>query len=417
MRIREIIESSFDGVTELLMAQARDVLGWEQADEWPDTPSLQEIQRWRVALQDSAAEQAGLSFITYLRLRISAVLDDYTRQIIGILGMTPDSDEAALVRTVLRRRAADIGLLTTTRDARATQRQFLQNSDLSVHERSLRFLVAAFNWWYRDQGEQHAPPREDLDPLKQHVYGHIVDLRRVTAAVRDDQELADALQEAFAPAAMKPVLASRDEQRIAEFVTDRSEPLTRAQRQVNKYVADAVAALESGLYETLAEKVGAWSPRARRDLLVRYLGFPFWDILVYPVQTLSDVGERDHVEVSRISPLDAVLLTSDQTPRPALSGVALHHFGAFFDAAGRERDYLWGRLDAAERLITLLFDDQYHPGLQAPDPHHCAMAFRAIVTEERSDGLRNVDALKDVEQRIGRLSRPVQPTDPLVTAE
>ena len=30
------------------------------------------------------------------------------------------------------------------------------------------------------------------------------------------------------------------------------------------------------------------------DLLVRYLGFPFWDVLLYPVQALSDVGERDH---------------------------------------------------------------------------------------------------------------------------
>ena len=30
--------------------------------------------------------------------------------------------------------------------------------------------------------------------------------------------------------------------------------------------------------------------------------------------------------------------------------MSLFHFGAFFDRAGREGDYLWGRLDAAERL-------------------------------------------------------------------
>ena len=34
--------------------------------------------------------------------------------------------------------------------------------------------------------------------------------------------------------------------------------------------------------------------------------------------------------------------------------MTLGHFGAFFSREGRENDYLWGRLDTAERLIVLL---------------------------------------------------------------
>lgn len=36
------------------------------------------------------------------------------------------------------------------------------------------------------------------------------------------------------------------------------------------------------------------------------------------------------------------------------SGVTLHHFGGFVDAARWENEYLWGRLDAAELGLRML---------------------------------------------------------------
>jgi len=37
-----------------------------------------------------------------------------------------------------------------------------------------------------------------------------------------------------------------------------------------------------------------------------------------------------------------------------LDGTAIRHFGAFFEQAWRENDYLWGRLDGAELAMRLL---------------------------------------------------------------
>jgi Protein of unknown function (DUF3376) len=84
-----------------------------------------------------------------------------------------------------------------------------------------------------------------------------------------------------------------------------------------------------------------------------------------------------------------------------LKGVSFHHFSAFFRRDYRENDYLWGRLDAAERLIALLLDDPEKPGLSKADPQECQKAFRAILDiEERS--LRKIPGLlRHLRQKIG----------------
>jgi Protein of unknown function (DUF3376) len=60
-----------------------------------------------------------------------------------------------------------------------------------------------------------------------------------------------------------------------------------------------------------------------------------------------------------------------------LDGLGLGHFQAFLKREYRENDYLWGRLDGAERLIGLLLGAD-HPELK----RWCARAFQAILDEE-----------------------------------
>jgi hypothetical protein len=67
------------------------------------------------------------------------------------------------------------------------------------------------------------------------------------------------------------------------------------------------------------------------------------------------------------------------------------HFGAFFDRAGRENDYLWGRLDGAERLIGLVLGAGFTAEERAD---WCRKAFAAIV-EEEEDALENAKPLLD----------------------
>ena len=90
------------------------------------------------------------------------------------------------------------------------------------------------------------------------------------------------------------------------------------------------------------------------------------------------MGERDAVEVVRVSPLDSRLLRPSDKEAPKLKGTSLHHFAAFFARDFRENDYLWGRLDGAERLLGLL--------LPAAEVRGRAVeAFDAILTEEAPD--------------------------------
>jgi hypothetical protein len=82
-----------------------------------------------------------------------------------------------------------------------------------------------------------------------------------------------------------------------------------------------------------------------------------------------------------MSPLDSTLLPPLGETKPKLDGVRIMHFGAFFDRAGRENDYVWGRLDGAERMIGILLADSHTADERA---QWCRRAFAAIADEERA---------------------------------
>ncbi len=134
-------------------------------------------------------------------------------------------------------------------------------------------------------------------------------------------------------------------------------------------------------------------------MLSRYLGFQFWDVLLYPVQALSDVGERDRVEVVRLSPRDTKRISPPQpNGHRKLVGAGQHHFGAFLSDLGvRERDYLWGRLDGAERLINILLRDSPEEEKERWFKEACA-----AILEEDEQAIPNAsDLVRYLRREIG----------------
>src|SRR4029079_3451026 len=162
------------------------------------------------------------------------------------------------------------------------------------------------------------------------------------------------------------------------------------ERALAECVKPRRACLPAGLSAELLQLRQGWDDRVRSDLLIRYLGFPFWDILLYPIQALSDVGENDSVEIGRMSPRDTHRIPVPTLPgqKKKLIGAESHHFGAFLSRKGREQDYLWGRLDGAERLIGILLADAG----EADKARWCKEAFRAIL-EEDEQAVPNAAAL------------------------
>ncbi len=90
------------------------------------------------------------------------------------------------------------------------------------------------------------------------------------------------------------------------------------------------------------------------DLRRQFERFDDYDQATLGVRDLLP-GENDDIRVVRVSPRDTKRLVDEERSGPKLSGVRVHHFGAFFDEDWRRRDILWGRLDAAERLICALW--------------------------------------------------------------
>ncbi len=146
-------------------------------------------------------------------------------------------------------------------------------------------------------------------------------------------------------------------------------------------MAQRIEAVIQGLHHDFGAITAAWPAVHRRSVLLRFLGFPFWDTLAYPVTRLSQAGELREIEVVRVSPLDSTSLgaaTEEGASTPQkLMGVKFAHFGAFFSLEARQNDYLWGRLDGAERLIGLLLD-------APPSPADVYPAFAAVLAEEES---------------------------------
>jgi len=98
-----------------------------------------------------------------------------------------------------------------------------------------------------------------------------------------------------------------------------------------------------------------WTREASREVLINYLGFPFWDVLTFPVMTWREVGEFNELLIDRISVHDARALKHCARAQK-LKGVAFEHSAAFLSRAFRENDYLLGRLHALDRLVDIVCD-------------------------------------------------------------
>ncbi|NTU94046.1 MAG: patatin-like protein [Chlorobiaceae bacterium] len=84
-------------------------------------------------------------------------------------------------------------------------------------------------------------------------------------------------------------------------------------------------------------------------------GYDLIDASSLPLFSGGEYGEGTIVETFRISPADTMSLwKSDERTQPKIAGLSVGAFGGFLDQQWRRNDIMWGRLDAAERIITAL---------------------------------------------------------------
>jgi patatin-related protein len=404
-RIRDVIEANFARVGALIEPLVpADLLAASAPGEWP-------WSTWSSKIHELALENAGMAYSTYMRLKISGVLDGFAQSICGICNYPADSNHGYLVRQAvhcwgrrhglyrgMERQASNGNAPASPFEPTNDQVKFLQAFDLGFMRRRLRFLIAAFNWWYRCAGVEGFPSREQLDEGKSLLYGNIAELDALAGLQVPDPaagELRTLVQSTFPTDRLTEFLAAHgaDGERYAQEYTD---ALDRLLAQAQSYFGGAVHDFAPALIDQLTPITTTWSAERRRDLVVRYLGFPIWDVLLYPIQALSQVGEGDHIDVIRVSPHEATLLPVPEGGK--VEGTRVHHFYAFFSRKARENDYLWGRLDAAEQLVRLLLESA---GSDEPLGAWCKRAFEAVLDEEKA-------ALAEIPKTVSGLRASVE---------
>jgi patatin-related protein len=342
-------------------------------------------------IHEESVKLTMLSYPMYVRLKVSSAIDAFARAACLVCDYTDASNQAFLVRAVVRGWARKRGLFEHEGAPTPVQLSFVQAFDLAYGQRRLEFVIAGVSWLYRNLGQEGYPTRQDLDAVKERLYEAAAKLEWLSSGRGFAREVLGGVRACFGEERLHAYL---EEHRFdtKDFLDKHGEELDRLNDALRGFLKEELQGFTAGLYGDLIELTAGWTPgevtnKIRRDVLVRYLGFPIWDALLYPLQAYTDVGERDAVRVARMSPLDSTVLEPDGEG-PKILGAQLGHAYAFFSRRARENDYLWGRLDGAERLVRLLLTrttatDEVEPGDKHPEyRNRCRAAFKAILEEE-----------------------------------
>lgn len=198
-RIGDIIETTW-GTVEQLVRQIAGPLA--EIPEDPNDPALAQI---RARLDEKARTSAGLSYATYVRLKISGVVDRYAETACAACDLPSDSTHALLVRSVIRCWAEGKQLFARGDMVEPTpvQLAFLIGFDLGYGQRRLRFAIDGLNALYQSAGSPGYPAREEIDAAKARVWEAVVTLRDAMSGTGFDEEVNTHYGSCFAVDAMR----------------------------------------------------------------------------------------------------------------------------------------------------------------------------------------------------------------------
>ena len=383
-RMKEMIASARPTIAATVAGIVRervtDKLGYRfSTKSGPHAAAQKRLNRWVDTAHAQVAQEVGLVHGGYIALKRGAVIEDTTALVGRLCDAAPDTPGHRRIAAEVAAWAAR--LPTEPGDVVA----FFQRFDHAYRDRRLRFLIRGLNQLYApvNQGQVRRVDASDLDRLKAALY-RALDSHGARAPTR------------FAP----PEVAARFRAWADGLELDASPaPENAAFDALMEGLAEARAlpALTTEVETVLADDpIIRRVPQVRRALLTDYIGYPFWDVLLYSFTGWHSVGEFDEVRIDRISPDDAQSLRRGGA-RATLKGIQFAKFGAFFSRRYRENDYLWGRLHAVERLIDIVASAAPEAALTATDLHGFKQAaFRAIIGGERG----GLTALTDEFERL-----------------
>ena len=327
----------------------------------------QEVRDWREQVNSQVARDAGFAYQAYVRLKLASVRAFGAQLIVKLRGAPEKSPLSRVVAEIIDAWAVRKGVVYESEETQALEFEtaaagqmpvwvrYLLAFDVKYRERRLHFLIEGQNRLYEHIDQAHFNGLDPLvvDRLKREFYARLDSLRRKE---RPDYYSGDVygLVHDIIPEEPTPDEVRNLRAYAAAFVDKHFDKLDR--------LIEALAAeikLDNStrdLDDLLASLDPAqWHPGARREVLVNYLGFPFWDVLTFPMTNAREIGELNEILVDRISPQDTRTLKGFEGIA-SLKGIGFAHFAAFLSRSYRENDYLLGRLHATDRLIDIVCD-------------------------------------------------------------
>jgi Protein of unknown function (DUF3376) len=314
----------------------------------------------------------------------------------------------------LRGWATRRGLFQHDQPTTDDQLRFVHDFDLDYAMRRLQFVLAGVSWVYRDLGKPGVPTREQLDKVKERLSVANAQLEWVVSGKGFAEQALGGVRTCFGEERLNAYLGAHGFD-TDQFLDDHGSEFDDLNAALRTFLDDQLKTFAPDLYRDLLTLTDDWPEgetrgKIRRDLLNRYLGFPIWDALLYPLQAYTGVNERDAVRVTRMSPIDAKLLRPTGGQKVKVLGAQLGHAYAFFSRPARENDYLWGRLDAAEAMIRLLLTTRTADGrVVAGDKHKdyvasCKAVFHAVLDEEAKHLPTINDVVVDLRKQVDVLT-------------
>jgi hypothetical protein len=313
------------------------------------------------------ARDAGFAYEAYVRLKLASVRSFVGQTIVKLRGMPMQSPMSRVVAEIVDVWAARKGFVYARSESDALQAEaptatrvpgwvkFLLTFDVQYRERRLHFLIEGQNRLYQllDQDRFSGLDPAVVDRLKRDFYGRLDALRRRQNAGFFSPQVRDMVADIF-PAVPSAGEVKHLQSYARMFVERHADKLDRLVEQLAAEIdLDASTRDIDELLSTLDP--GRWHLEARREVIVNYLGFPFWDVLTFPVTSGREIGELNEILVDRISPQDVRALKGFEGIE-SLKGIGFGHFAAFLSRGYRENDYLLGRLHALDRLIDVVCD-------------------------------------------------------------
>lgn len=335
-----------------------------------------QITYLRIIANIKSVTGAGFSYGGYARLKLRNTVANLTNLIGDICDFEPGTDKRRKLFTVLYNLAFrdNFDFSSYTRRLEKQNRSklmnlikglirkdenidplpawgyFLTRFDIKYQRRRLLFVIRDLNTYY----SLHPHDARKLDNLKRSLYDILEDIDICSSPNSIPEETKNTIRSVFRPLSGLDINDNVEEDIITEMLADHFPGLMAA-------LDDLADVLRLDQYKFSADNLIArqydidWESDLAKDLAISYIGFSFWDVTTFSVMGSRELGEFNQIKINRISPKDKSIL-KDKSDALPLHGTAMAGFGAFFSREDRENDYLWGRLNGAERLIDLLYN-------------------------------------------------------------